>query len=251
MGIDPVTHTPRLDLLDLSTILNSSLYTNNSQSQINNFSRLLGAGVQPLINPELIRLATSLLSSQRRNQDHFLMHQQNTHTNLNHQSLIQIENPTVQDLTNTCLDDSTPCVQLNQDQAHQYDTVQRFSDTDLAGFGFQVNYEWPQNDGSGLSALSTEDYANYGYYGSGQCVVDPFPSSEASTFQSNSGNNFSFQSAVVSNMSTPSSSSTPLHSNSAYNVNSSSTTEDERESYCSNMLKFETIQDILDVNDYL
>ncbi|KAL0353169.1 UNVERIFIED_CONTAM: Transcription factor [Sesamum angustifolium] len=50
MGIDPVTHSPRLDLLDLSTILNSSLYANSS-SQIS-FSRLLG--MQSLINPELL-----------------------------------------------------------------------------------------------------------------------------------------------------------------------------------------------------
>ncbi|KAJ6706967.1 PROTEIN ODORANT1-LIKE [Salix viminalis] len=59
MGIDPVTHNPRLDLLDLSSILSSSLY-NSSQM---NISSMLG--VQPLVNPGLLRLATSLLSSQR------------------------------------------------------------------------------------------------------------------------------------------------------------------------------------------
>ncbi|KAI3456352.1 hypothetical protein Pfo_013015 [Paulownia fortunei] len=266
MGIDPVTHSPRLDLLDLSTILNSSLYS-NSPSQMN-FSRLLG--MQPLINPELIRLATSLLSSQRRNQD-FLM--QNTHNNLHQNQLIsdnpqvpnqislsniqpcQVQTP-VQDLTipTTCLD-ATPCVPLSDhDQTHQlmqYDNVERFPEN-LAGFGSQncqVN-EWQQSDGSILSTL-TEDYVqvtNYGYYGSDQSVMDPTPSSETSTFQSNSSNNFSLQS-VLSNISTPSSSPTPLHSYSTYNINSSST-EDERESYCSNILKFE-IPNFLDVNDFI
>ncbi|CAA2995899.1 transcription factor MYB102-like [Olea europaea subsp. europaea] len=49
MGIDPVTHSPRLDLLDLSTVLNSSLH-NASHF---NFSRLLG--MQNIINPDLLR----------------------------------------------------------------------------------------------------------------------------------------------------------------------------------------------------
>ncbi|KAL2244852.1 protein ODORANT1 [Sesamum indicum] len=261
MGIDPVTHSPRLDLLDLSTILNSSLYANSS-SQIS-FSRLLG--MQSLINPELLRLATSLLSSSHTQNQDFLVQnnpliRDNPHvSNQISQSLIQpcIQTP-VQDLTipTSCLD-TTPnscTVSLsNHDQAHpfmQYDNVQ---DLD-AGFGSQncqLN-EWQLSDGSMLSTL-TEDYlpvTNYGYYGSDhQSVVDPAPSSEASTFQqSNSSNNFSFQS-VLSNISTPSSSPTPLHSNSTHNINSSST-EDERESYCSNMLKFE-IPDILDVNDFM
>ncbi|KAK4399038.1 Transcription factor [Sesamum angolense] len=188
MGIDPVTHSPRLDLLDLSTILNSSLYANSS-SQIS-FSSCL-------------------------------------------------DTP-----PNSCT------VSLSNHDPLMYDDVQNLD----AGFGSQncqVN-EWQLSDGSMLSTL-TDDYvpvANYGYYGSDhQSVIDPAPSSEASTFhQSNSSKNFSFQS-VLSNISTPSSSPTPLHSNSTYNINSSST-EDERESYCSNMLKFE-IPDILDVNDFM
>ncbi|CAI9755140.1 unnamed protein product [Fraxinus pennsylvanica] len=71
---------------------------------------------------------------------------------------------------------------------------------------------------------------NYEYYGSGQSIVNP-PPLETSTFQSN--------------MSTPSSSSTTLHSNSTY------ITEDiERESNCSNVLNFQ-ISDILDVNEFM
>ncbi|KAK4439255.1 Transcription factor [Sesamum alatum] len=262
MGIDPVTHSPRLDLLDLSTILNSSLYA-NSPSQIS-FSRLLG--MQSFVNPELLRLATSLLSSsQTQNQDFLLQNNPliRDHHNPGHlsnqisQSLIQTP---VQDLPipTTCLEDTlTSNVPLsNHDQAHplmQYHNEVQNLD---AGFGSQTcqGNEWQLSDGSMLSTLTSDDYVpvtNYGFYGSDhQSVVDPAPSSDASTFhQSNSTNNFSFQS-VLSNISTPSSSPTPLHSNSTnYNINSSCT-EDERESYCSNMLKFE-IPDILDVNDFM
>ncbi|GAA0158115.1 homeodomain transcription factor [Lithospermum erythrorhizon] len=66
MGIDPVTHSPRLDLLDISSILNSSMFQNNSHllSSQMNLSRLLGMQQQSLlINPELLKLATSLFSS--------------------------------------------------------------------------------------------------------------------------------------------------------------------------------------------
>ncbi|KAF7803564.1 transcription factor MYB102-like [Senna tora] len=48
MGIDPVTHTPRLDLLDLSSIL-SGIHINNPNS---------------LLNPDLLKLASSLIASQ-------------------------------------------------------------------------------------------------------------------------------------------------------------------------------------------
>ncbi|KAL7130163.1 hypothetical protein ABFS83_13G115000 [Erythranthe nasuta] len=234
MGIDPVTHTPRLDLLDLSRILNSSIYANSAQSTQVNFSRLLG--LQPLINinPELIRLATSLLSSQRRNQQDFL-HQ----TNL-------IENP-VQELlpipTSSCF------------EAHDNNLVQYDPQSDLDGFGsIDLSTDLMEGDKYYDHGLVT----NYGYnYGSDhhhQCVVmdNPVPALERSTFdQSNSSaNNFSFQSVMSSNMSTPSTSSTPLHSNSAYNNINGSGTEDDRESYCSDLLKFE-IPDIFDVNDFI
>ncbi|CAA7046958.1 unnamed protein product [Microthlaspi erraticum] len=78
MGIDPVTHSPRLDLLDISSILSSSL--NNSSHhhhhQHMNMSRLLmgdGHHHQPLLNPEILKLAASLFSTsqhQNQNQDH-------------------------------------------------------------------------------------------------------------------------------------------------------------------------------------
>ncbi|KAJ3670290.1 hypothetical protein LUZ60_010614 [Juncus effusus] len=61
MGIDPVSHEPRLDLLNLSSLLNPNNF-NYYQSVFN----LDGSkGLEPLANPELLRLAVNyLLSSQ-------------------------------------------------------------------------------------------------------------------------------------------------------------------------------------------
>ncbi|PPD68696.1 hypothetical protein GOBAR_DD34423 [Gossypium barbadense] len=54
MGIDPVTHAPRLDLLELSSFLSSSLYN----------SSLNPAGfVGSMFNPSFLSLATAFLSS--------------------------------------------------------------------------------------------------------------------------------------------------------------------------------------------
>ncbi|XP_047338117.1 transcription factor MYB74-like [Impatiens glandulifera] len=52
MGIDPVTHNPRLDLLNLSSIVISAQQ---------NLSNLLG--LQALMNPELLRIVSALNSS--------------------------------------------------------------------------------------------------------------------------------------------------------------------------------------------
>lgn len=250
MGIDPVTHSPRLDLLDLSSILSSSLY-NSSQM---NISRLLG--VQPLVNPELLRLATSLMSSQRENQSSnqnqtFLL--QNVQGNQlgdpqsQYQQLIQPENAQqlqipLQEIP-ACTTLSTPCVPFSNEQAQLMNpNVEQFP-TNFTNFSNQNSEpnEWQSN---GMPSNFAEDYVpippNYSYYGSDQTVMDP--SSETSNFHSNNSNqNFNFASVL----STPSSSPTPLNSNSTY-----MSTEDERESYCSNMLKFE-IPDILDVNEFM
>ncbi|KAL5774619.1 hypothetical protein ACOSP7_012176 [Xanthoceras sorbifolium] len=252
MGIDPVTHSPRLDLLDLSSILSSSLY-NSSQM---NISRLLG--VQPLVNPELLRLATSLMSSQRETQTQnqnqnqsFFVHQnvqdQNqlcNPQNLNQypvQELVQPDSNQQYQLCTTLTNTATSpgvsfsneaCTQIMEPQVEQFQT--NFTNF-ISNQNSQLN-EWQSN---GMpSNLSQEDYlqippSNYSYYGSDQqTVMDP---------SSVTSNNFSFASVL----STPSSSPTPLNSNSTY-----ISTEDERESYCSEMLKFE-IQDILDVSEFM
>lgn len=216
MGIDPVTHSFRLDLLDFSTILNSSLYNNSK------LSRLLG--MQPLINnPDMMRLGSSLLSPQRQNHDFLIQNNSNTlhqnqQINDNSQahnqippSLIQMQTP-FQDFT--IPSNHFDAKLSDHDQAHQlmhYDDLENFPQN-LSGFGSEnckVN-DWDQSNGSLLSSL-TEDYSlpvtNYGYYGLDQPVVGPTPSSETCAFESNSSNNFSFQS-VLTNISTPLSNST-------------------------------------------
>ncbi|XWS15657.1 hypothetical protein CRYUN_Cryun34aG0020600 [Craigia yunnanensis] len=239
MGIDPVTHSPRLDLL--SSILSSSLY---NQSQMN-MSWLVG--VQSFVNPEILRLATSLMSSQRENQNqNFLVqnveenqlcssHVQNQYQPLMQSNLLPTQ---VQEIP-VCTSLNTPCsIPFSNEQQLMNPNVDQFPSnlTDLS--------DW---QGNAMPSNLTEDYVlippNYTYYGSDQTVMDP--SSENSNFHSNNSNqSFSFASVL----STPSSSPTPLNSNSTY-INSSST-EDERESYCSNILKFE-IPDILDVNEFM
>ncbi|KAG0483899.1 hypothetical protein HPP92_011983 [Vanilla planifolia] len=58
MGIDPTTHRPRLDLLELSSLLNQAI-VNQAQLDI---SRLLG--VEPLLNSDLLMWATGSLFKQ-------------------------------------------------------------------------------------------------------------------------------------------------------------------------------------------
>ncbi|KAG2685237.1 hypothetical protein I3760_10G115500 [Carya illinoinensis] len=243
MGIDPVTHSPLLDLLELSSILSSSLC---NSSQIHMSSRFLD--VQSLVNhPDLLRLAKSLMSSSRENPNLVL---QNLHENQLCSSQKQIVQPNellepVQEIP-PCNRLSISCVSFQSDQAQAglEPNVDLFpsSFTDFSSSNSQPT-EWQSN---GMLADFTEDYVplpSY-YHGSEhhQTIMDP--SSESSTFHSNNGNqNFSFTSVL----STPSSSPTPLNSNSKYIINSS--TEDESrelESHCTDMLKFE-IPDILDM----
>ncbi|KAE8696768.1 Transcription factor MYB39 [Hibiscus syriacus] len=229
MGIDPVTHSPRLDLLDLSSILSSSLY---HQSPMN-ISRLLG--VNSLVNPELLKLATSfmsskLCSSQVQNQHQPLMQS-------NHDLPTQVQQFPTCTTFNTCPCSINPF--SNEAQLVNMDPFpSNFSDlNDLQGD------ELPSN--------LREDYVpvppKYDYYGSNQyqqTVMDPSLSETSNFHSNNSILSFGFASVL----STPSSSPTPLNSNST--CNNGSGTEDERDSYCINLLKFE-IPDFLDVNDFM
>ncbi|CAH8359231.1 unnamed protein product [Eruca vesicaria subsp. sativa] len=83
MGIDPVTHSPRLDLLDITSILSSSVYNSSSHHHQENMLRLMmgdGHHQQPLVNPEILKLATSLFSNsqqQYKNQNNPNTHEVN------------------------------------------------------------------------------------------------------------------------------------------------------------------------------
>ncbi|KAJ1434806.1 SANT/Myb domain [Sesbania bispinosa] len=238
MGIDPVTHSPRLDLLDLSSILCSSLYGSSSQM---NIQRLLG--LQSMVNPELLKLASSLISSQQR--EDFNLCDQSGQQNHLCNSQIQNQTPRFVQFQDT-IQEVPACVSLPLTQPqlleptmdHQYDpssNFTNFSNWDKNGT-FTDDHYIPQ-----LSSCYNDYYSS-----DNQNLMYP-PLSETSTFHSNNSNHN--LSSFTSVLSTPSSSPTPLNSNSTYITGSN--TEDERESYdSSNMLKFE-IPDILDVNEFM
>ncbi|KAI7738173.1 hypothetical protein M8C21_007556, partial [Ambrosia artemisiifolia] len=236
MGIDPVTHNPRLDLLDISSILSSSFYGSHSTNMF---------GVQPSVNPELLRLAASLLSSQQ-NQNPNFVHQngqrnqfgiipnqvQENHIaqlqNQDHQTLIQ-ENPSCAPLNNP------NCVPFVSESAHLMEpNVDQFPST-FTSFDQQTCHvnDW-QNNLDNFIAME-----NYGYE---QNIMDP---------QSNlTSSDFDFASHL-SNLSTPSSSPASLNSNSTSYINGSST-EDERESsYCGNLFKYEYDHDHILESNYV
>ncbi|KAK9284510.1 hypothetical protein L1049_023684 [Liquidambar formosana] len=231
MGIDPVTHSPRLDLLDLSSLLNSSLC---SSSQLN-LSSLFG--MQQLVNPELLRLTSTLLSLKHENPELLL---QNLQENQIHPfQPNHFQTPTQEGQAS--MSSSAPYTPfLNQTQLMQ---------ANVEGFmSNMTNFSCPSSEENLVPSNLVENFLsepNYGYMGSDQTT--PAALSENMSFQSlnNSNQNFSFD--IDSVISTPLSSSTPLNSSSAC-INGS--TEDERESYSSDMLKFE-IPESFDISEFM
>ncbi|XAR66379.1 hypothetical protein NMG60_11012596 [Bertholletia excelsa] len=206
MGIDPVTHSPRLDLLDMPSILSSQMSLSS------------WLGVQPLVNPELLKIATSLLSSQN---------VQNSQTCTRQLENQMFQQDPVHEIP-VCTTLTTPCgnVPYPSEAQVMISNGEQFSCNNLC----QLN-EWDSNNlPSNLTGdIYVSDLQNYGLYGSEQSILtEPLPSETSnSAFQSHGGNTFGF----LSVLSTPQSSPTPLNSSST-NLNGS--TEDERESYCSN-----------------
>ena len=243
MGIDPVTHSPRLDLLDFSSILyNSSHHPNHV-----NFSRLLGMQ-QMGLNPELLRLATSLLSTHReRNSNFFLQNdqqqqQQQLCSSQNDQIPVHVVQST--QLQEPFQDNIPVCATLDSSAIPFPQEVQPSTLTDFSSHNCQIS-EW-QSNGEVPSHFTDENQyvqlpsLTYCDGSSDHQIVSDISPETSNLYSYNSNNqNFNFTSVF----STPSSSPTPLNSNSTTYFNSS--TEDERESYCSNMLKFD-IPDLLD-----
>lgn len=220
MGIDPVTHSPRLDLLDLSSILAISSLYNPHEIDL---SRLFGVQ-QPLLNPEFSRLATSLGDPHR------------------------VQNqlaPVVQEISNYSTLTS-PYVTFPSEARVMEPNLNQFSSnfTAFNPVSCQLN-EWQSNEMPSDLGGDCLPPLKFGYCGSDQSITNPPPSDH---FHWNKGSNF----GLSSGLSTPSSSSALLDSTSTYiGFYGSSTTEEERGSYsCGNMLKFE-IPDVVNVNEFV
>ncbi|KAJ0113374.1 hypothetical protein Patl1_02145 [Pistacia atlantica] len=218
-----------------STLCNSSLL---------NVSNLFGA--QALLNPELLRLASTLLSLKQENPETVMQYlQQNQLCNIP-----QLQNQTpitsqVNDQFQTHIPEVSNCTTSNAICTSNFDQTQLMQ-ANLEGLLSNLTNLSSQNFQENLIPSSlTETFVsepNHMFCSSNPTIP---VTSEGSSFQSlNNGNqNFSFDSV----MSTPLSSPTPLNSSSTY-INSSP--EDERESYCSSLLKFE-IPESLDISDFL
>ncbi|XP_071697103.1 transcription factor MYB41-like [Rutidosis leptorrhynchoides] len=219
-GIDPVTHTPRLDLLDLSSLLNSTQF---------NLSNLLN--LQTLVNPDVLRLATLLASSSNlENHDQFFFNDQ---MNAINQTLNQHNLPNCNSIPTS----------LQSTQLLSQDTQSQYFSPNLVNMNNQIIEEKLMHP----------------------CLPDNHQvifSSQNDQFKTLTSENSSFTSSNIENkfnptsqnfnmdsvLSTPMSSPTPINS-SATLVNSSST-EDDRETYCSNLFKFE-IPESFEFDDFM
>ncbi|CAK7349964.1 unnamed protein product [Dovyalis caffra] len=244
-GIDPVTHAPRLDLLDLSSILSSALC---NPSSLLNLSTLVG-NTQALLNPDLLRLATTLSSLKQENSDLFLQQlQENQFCNslLQNQAVpalssqpSQFENLAQQ--VPACTTTTSTAPFLNQTTQLMQENVEGFSSHPTSTFSCQNSQE-----NFVPSSLNDSLVSQPNFYCSSTSTNPTVPAlGEFSGFQpvNNGYQNFSIDSVL----STPLMSPDPLNSSSTH-VNSSST-EDERECY-SSFLKFE-IPESLDIDDFL
>ncbi|KAJ8748303.1 hypothetical protein K2173_001722 [Erythroxylum novogranatense] len=227
-GIDPVTHAPRLDLLDLSSILSSALC---SQSFLN-LSSLLGN--QALLNPGILRLATAISSLKQ--EDPELLWQQiqeNQHCSSMLENQIPMSQPNQShNLGHEISACSTPISQfLNQTQLMQAN-VEMFPGN-ATNFTCQDPLE--TNMPSTLNNNLTSQ-ANLVFCNTDPTVYELKESSNLHSAPSSGYQNLGIDSVL----STPLSSPAQLHSSSTL-VNSGGSSEDERESYCSSLLKFENI----------
>ncbi|KAL3754565.1 hypothetical protein ACJRO7_001760 [Eucalyptus globulus] len=240
-GIDPVTHAPRLDLLDLSSLLSSSL----CNPPLINMANLLKT--QALLNPELLRLASTILSLKNENPD--LLSQNNLQENhisdpnafpLSHSNQFQVQAQSQAQQVPACTTSTLPCGPL----------------VDQAQLGQANVGDFPSNLPSNFSCSNTgqiivppmesQDLVSQPHYIQGNSSpAMPASLEKLCHFQPNNGDDQNFRFDSI--MSTPLSSSTPLNSSSTF-VNSSS--EEERESYCSSFFKFE-LPESLDINDFM
>ncbi|BFG26249.1 hypothetical protein CerSpe_125230 [Prunus speciosa] len=251
MGIDPVTHAPRIDLLDLSSIL-SSYMCNNPAAALLNLSSLLSSTQQqqPLVNPELLRLATNLLSIKHENPElcsqNYNLHGQNQLCNSQQQNSQVLPPLQSHDQLQNLIQGDFSVDVAKMKQLMQVINAEGYS-PNMTNFNCPtVSQEnmVPSNLGADHeTAVCQPSYV--------PCTTSSDPTNAPDLpdnyFQSlnyNRSSDFSFDSV----MSTPYSSPTGLNSSGTY-INSS--TEDEKESYCSDWWKFEIPESALDINDIM
>ncbi|KAK6157239.1 hypothetical protein DH2020_011487 [Rehmannia glutinosa] len=225
MGIDPVTHAPRLDLLDLSSLLSSP------QLNLSSLIRL-----QTLVNPEALRLAMNLLSSQNDQNQLFNSQLQNQQAPLiqpNHFDNIINQQIPSNDLTTSSFPNQSQSMQGNMGHFP-------VGSTNSTGQIFQNNLKPTTSDQS----LPSTDIPSFCYQMKSDSLSDNSSFDQSLNYSSSSTNNFSFDNSVLS---TPLSSPPPLNSASGV-INGS--TEDERDNFCSNLLRFE-IPEGLDFADFI
>ncbi|XP_057455433.1 transcription factor MYB41-like [Lotus japonicus] len=208
MGIDPVTHAPRLDLLDMSNVLRTAL-TNPA------FLNLQGLfGAQSLVNPELLKLAATATLLSLKNDNTGLISQ-------NPQQINGIMN----------------CHQVqNQVVPPEFTTSQL--QTPIQSNNMAMNM-------SSSSSPENSNSINPSYFGDGlvpqQYQVDNLQQNLESVYQNMMG----YGSVLSTPLSTPG--TTTLNSPANF---ANSSAEEERDTYCSDMFKFE-IPESLDISDFL
>ncbi|KAL5082116.1 hypothetical protein RYX36_010537 [Vicia faba] len=204
-GIDPVTHTPRLDhLFDMSSIniLRSALLGSNPS-----ILNLLG-GAQALMNPELLKLAA----------------------------------------TATLLNNNMNLVSQNQQQ--QFNNVANYSTQQQAQnnqVSLQDQFQIPTQTHNNIitSSISAENSNPCNFE---EDLISKQYSELFHCLNHGNNNNMGYESVISSTpLSTPTPTPTPTPSSTYVN----SCTEEERDTYCSDIFKFEIPESGLDINDFL
>nr|XP_043640042.1 transcription factor MYB41-like [Erigeron canadensis] len=227
-GIDPVTHRPRLDLMNLSSILNSASF---------NLSNLLN--IQNLVNPQLLGLATLLASTSSSS------NYQDNIDQLLRNNLVYPMNPNFNDgaqIQNVVTDSIPSSFPSNQ---HQNQTFGQCLSENLV----DKNNGQITQDNSIPSYLLIDDSFILPNYSDDQFTAQASDNSSfqpSNTENNNNNNNFDLDSMFPTPISSPS----PLDSSSIFINGSTTTTEDEKESYCSRNFKFE-IPESLEFDDFM
>ncbi|CAI0550102.1 unnamed protein product [Linum tenue] len=229
-GIDPVTHAPRLDLLDLSAILGNALCHVNPAASL---LALLAAGTQSppsLLNPELLRIAAALASLKQENPQNL------TDSQTTPSQLIQLQQA-----------DLERFLELNNNNDNNSGSQVSGQDNFASlpnDFGFwntipelSENCRSFQSCGAGLSGNNNGNGSDW---------------YQSSLISGGGGNIGNADSSVISTPLSSPAQVTPTSSNFVNgSLSASTTTEDERESYCSSLLKFEIPESLELLDDFM